>query len=392
MYRLFFTALIIISIGQNATAKHQLSDEAYISVVTFGPWQGELWSAFGHSAFRVYDPSVKMDYAYNYGIFSFEPGFYLNFARGHNLYMLGVMDYPGFRDDYIRNNRYIHEQVLNLTQEQKQKLFDFLEWNALPENRKYLYDYFYDNCATRIRDVLIMVFGDDISFDGFYITTDYSIRNLTDIYLQEQPWGDLGIDICLGLPMDKKASPLEYMFLPDYVESGVDHASIRNGDQKLDLVKEKIIVNEVREEDPMSRLPHPLYFFSVLCVVAIALTGYDIKRKKLSHWFDRILFGVCGLIGVLLLLLWTVTDHKAAANNYNLMWAFPVNLVVVFFLRKDISTIKNYFAMISLMLIHVLIFWAWLPQALNYSLVPVVIALAVRSATQFFVRSQESQW
>jgi hypothetical protein len=337
----------------------------------------------------VYDPVVNIDYAYNYGVFSFEPGFYLNFARGNNLYMLGVMDYPHFRDYYIQNNRYVHEQVLNLTPEQKQKLFDFLEWNALPENQKYLYDYFYDNCATKIRDVLIRVFGDDIFFDGSYITTDYSIRDLTDIYLQEQPWGDLGIDICLGLPMDKKASPLEYMFLPDYVESGVAHASIRHSDQTMDLVKEKIIVNEVRDEDPMPRLPHPLYFSSALFLLAIALCLYDLKRKKLSLWFDGILFGVCGLIGVLLFLLWTVTDHKAAANNFNLLWAFPLNLLVVFFLRKDISTIKNYFALIGFMLTIVLIFWMWLPQSLNYSLVPVVLALVARSAAQFFLRSQE---
>jgi hypothetical protein len=100
----------------------QLSEQATISVITCGPWQGELYSAFGHSAFRVHDPAQGIDEAYNYGVFDFDqPNFYLNFARGYMYYKLGVYDYNRFRDIYIYYNRYIHEQVLNLTQEQKQK-------------------------------------------------------------------------------------------------------------------------------------------------------------------------------------------------------------------------------------------------------------------------------
>ncbi|MEQ8575940.1 MAG: DUF4105 domain-containing protein, partial [Fulvivirga sp.] len=166
----------------------QLSEKAEINILTCGPFQGELYSAFGHSAIRVYDPVNGLDLLYNYGVFDFDqPNFYLNFARGNLNYKLAVMDYTRFRDYYIYYNRYIHEQVLNLNIEQKQKLFDFLQWNMKPENQYYLYDYFYDNCATRVRDALITTFGDDITFDGSYIETDYTIRDLTDIYLAQQP-------------------------------------------------------------------------------------------------------------------------------------------------------------------------------------------------------------
>ena len=143
----------------------QLSDKAKISVLTLGPWQGQVYTAFGHSAFRVYDPVNNIDDAYNYGVFDYNrPNFYLNFARGHNIYKLGVMDYKNFEYSYIYYNRYIHEQVLNLSQDQKQRLFDFLQWNALPENQEYLYDYFYDNCATKIPEVILEVFGDSVVF------------------------------------------------------------------------------------------------------------------------------------------------------------------------------------------------------------------------------------
>ncbi|MDQ2656263.1 MAG: DUF4105 domain-containing protein, partial [Bacteroidota bacterium] len=144
----------------------KLSEQAEISVLTLGPSQEEVFTAFGHSAFRVHDPANGIDAAFNYGVFDFnQPYFYLNFARGNNLYMLGVMDYPHFATAYQYDNRYIHEQVLNLTQERKQKLFDFLQWNARPENRSYFYDYFYDNCATKIPEVIKQVFGDDVVFD-----------------------------------------------------------------------------------------------------------------------------------------------------------------------------------------------------------------------------------
>ncbi|MCU0398242.1 MAG: DUF4105 domain-containing protein, partial [Cyclobacteriaceae bacterium] len=220
-----YSTLIILALSFTLSAQIKLSDQAEISVITCGPGQAELYSAFGHSAFRVFDPANQIDHAFNYGVFDFnQPNFYLNFARGHNNYRLAVQDYKRFEYTYVYYNRYVHEQVLNLNTFQKQKLFDYLIWNAQPENQYYRYDYFYDNCATKLPEIVSKVFGDSVQFDGSYISTSYSIRQLTDLYLNYQPWGDLGIDICLGLPMDKKASPYEYMFLPDYVESGFDHA------------------------------------------------------------------------------------------------------------------------------------------------------------------------
>lgn len=367
--------------------QRQLSPEAHISVITCGPWQGELWSAFGHSAFRVYDPVQEIDEAYNYGVFSFEPGFYLNFARGYNYYMLGVYDYQDFKNVYIYYNRYVHEQLLNLTLDEKQKLFNYLQWNAQPENRKYRYDYFYDNCATKIRDVVITVLGDSVRFDGSYVTTDYSIRDLTDLYLQQQPWGDLGIDICLGLPMDKIASPYEYMFLPDYIESGFDNALIKRNGQEEALVIRKISVYDQREEDPMGVLPHPLYVFSLFALITLGVAILDLKRKKLTQWYDIALFGLVGLIGILLVLLWTATDHKAAAKNFNLLWAIPTHFAIVFFLFKRFGWIKKYFLAIFFLQILLLVTWKFLPQQLNISLVPVVVALAIRSFCQYKIRS-----
>jgi hypothetical protein len=379
-------SLIIVLASANAFPQ-KLSSQATISVITCGPYQKAVYFAFGHSAFRVYDPESAIDYAFNYGVFDFDkPNFLLNFARGHNYYMLGVHDYQLFKNSYIEDNRYIHEQVLDLTNEQKQKVFDFLLWNVQPENRSYAYDYFYDNCATKIRDVIQKNLGEDVVFDGSYITTDYSIRQLTDIYLKQQPWGDLGIDVCLGLPMDKIASPYEYMFLPDYVESGFDHASIKKDSITTALVLGKKIVYESHEEEVKTSLTHPLYVFGALALIAIALSILDLKRQKLSNWFDVILFGTTGLIGVLLLLLWFFTDHKAAANNFNILWALPTHLIALAAFHKKPVWLKTYFLIVVVVEGLLLLFWKVLPQQLNISLIPVVIALLVRAVMQYRLR------
>ena len=360
-------------------AKAQLSERATISVLTCGPFD-ELYSAFGHSAFRIHDPELNIDVACNYGTFDFDqPNFYLNFALGNNLYKLSIEDYQGFEHRYIYENRFIHEQVLNLTRDQKDKLFKYLQWNARPENQSYLYDYFYDNCSTKIRDVLIAALGEDIKFDENYITIGPTIRQLTDPYLKELPWGDLGIDIGLGLPMDKVAAPMEYMFLPDYVESGFDHASILHNGATVPLVKEKHITYESREEDLSGGLPHPLWVSGAILLFALILGFLEVRRKRRSYWFDAFLFVSAGVIGVLLVFLWFFTNHKAAAWNFNLLWAVPFHLFAGIAIFKQRKWLIPYFLITGIIAGLTLISWPFLPQMLHYALIPLVAALAVRA-------------
>jgi hypothetical protein len=387
MKKLLCLVFVIVSIHASAQ-KILLSDQAEISVITCGPFQGELYSAFGHSAFRVYDPANNLNDAYNYGIFNFnQPNFYLNFTRGYLYYQLGVYDYTQFRDHYIYYNRYVHEQVLNLTPEQKQKMFEYLQWNALPENEHYRYDYFYNNCATKLRDVVVTNFGDSVKFDGSYITTTYTIRDLTDIYLDHQPWGDLGIDICLGLPMDKIATPYEYMFLPDYIESGFDHATILRNGSPIPLVKSKNIIYEARPQEIPGSPVHPWIVFIGLAVISIALSVFDMRRKKASIWFDAILFGVTGALGFLLLFLWVATDHAAAAKNMNLLWALPTNLIAAIAFVRSPKWLEKYFLIVSIVLALLLLTWAILPQELHRFLIPLVLAVLARAFAQYRLRN-----
>ena len=378
---------LLLIISFTSYGQIRLSEEAEISVLTLGPSQEQVFTAFGHSAFRVHDPINRIDAAYNYGVFDFDqPNFYLNFARGNNMYMLGVSSYPHFEYAYMYDNRYIHEQILNLRPDEKQRLFDFLQWNARPENRQYLYDYFYDNCATKIPEVTLKVFGDSIIFDGSYITTDYTFRELTDLYLEEQPWGDLGIDVGLGLPTDKQATPFEYMFLPDYVESGFAHASISRNGHWEPLVKETRIIYESKPEESSLTLFHPLTVFMVFFVLSVYVSYRDLKRSRLSLYFDGFLFTILGLLGICLLLLWIATSHQAAAKNFNLLWALPTHLIAVMALARRPQWLEKYFLGVAILCVLLLLAWAVLPQKLHYSLLPFVMAIGIRAFTQYKIR------
>jgi hypothetical protein len=365
--------------------KLALSPDAKISIITCGPGQAEVFLAFGHSAIRVYDSAKGIDFAYNYGVFDFnQPNFYLNYTRGLLLFKLGVYYYSDFLNAYLDNGRWVHEQVLDLSPSQAQAIFNYLEWNASPENQTYRYDYFYNNCSSKIRDVFAEVLGDSIKFDGSHIQTNYTIRQLTDLYLKEQPWGDLGIDICLGLPMDKKATPYEYMFLPDFLESGFDHASIKNAGSWIPVVKSKQEFAPPHAEVIIKSLIHPWVALGSFLVLTIVLSAFDFRRMKASWWYDVILFGSTGLVGCLLLLLWTATDHAAAANNFNILWALPTNLIVLsLFSSRSRQFLKKYFLAICAIEVLLVCSWFLLPQQLHIFLIPFVVALAVRAYTLY---------
>ena len=158
-----FLFLFFLNIPSEAQVT-TLSEAAEISIITIGPGKN-LYDKFGHSAFRVKDEANGIDWAYNYGTYDFNtPNFYTKFAQGKLNYNLSVAYFEAFYQNYVQENRWVKEQVLNLSSTEKNELFQYLQNNATPENRGYLYDFFFDNCATRIRDVLKAVLGEELQY------------------------------------------------------------------------------------------------------------------------------------------------------------------------------------------------------------------------------------
>jgi len=378
------TLVILLFLISISAFSQYLSPDAQISIITFGPGRQELYSSFGHSAIRVHDPANGFDAAYNYGTFDFnQPHFYLNFARGYLVYKLSVQDFRRLKDYYESNNRSITEQVLNLTQQQQQQVFNYLQHNARPENANYYYDYFYDNCATKIGDVFVEALGDEFRFnDDFVDDPGLTIRTLTDRYSAVYfPWGKLGIDLCLGMPMDKHLTNKQYTFLPDYVFRAFSKAEINKNGHWEQVVS---TINKIYKAKNLATTPPfftPMVVFWAFWIVV--LVGSIMARRKefTLRWFDFSLFFILGLLGLFFLLLWFATDHAAAAWNLNLLWAWPTHLIIAFYMLKKQKPrwVNWYLLCVSLLGILLLILWPVLPQSLNYSLMGIVAVIITRA-------------
>jgi hypothetical protein len=375
----WFLGATFKSNSQNQPIK--LSDEAKISVITFGPYQGELWSAFGHNGIRVFDPLLDIDWMYDWGRFDFEQAnFFWNFARGKMLYSIGrTQKYPNVKSYYIKQNRSIKEQVLNLSQAENQAFFNYLEHNNLPANRTYLYNYVYNNCATKIRDIIQEVVPAAV-LDLSFKVPKKSVRDLMDDYLFDQPWGDFIIDVALADPIDDEATAITYLFLPDYVHMALEGGSIENIMDTLPLVKDSITINVMKNKKRSQRTFTPFNTFVILFFIIGYVTNKNFKNKKRTHWIDLFLFSIVGLFGWWFVFLWGATSHLSM-YNWNLLWALPIHLPLIFFLnhprwRKPLSRAYRFIGLLNLLL---LLFWALIPQPLHMALIPLILTLVLRS-------------
>ena len=380
---LIFTLLLVALQAQAQFEGTRLSPEAKISLITCSPGD-ELYAIFGHSAVRVNDPATGMDIVFNYGTFDFnEPGFYIKFIRGKLNYKLSIAYFQDFAYSYTLDNRSIYEQEMNFTEAQKQQYWQFLTNNYLPENRFYLYDFFFDNCATRIRDGIESTFPDQVAFNIAHLDQDMSFRNLIDLYLPPQPWSDFGIDLALGAPIDKKATPYEYMFLPDYLSEGFASATIQQNGQQVPLVGEPTVIFQ-NNPTPASTggLFTPVLVWWLFFGIVVAITAFDYKRRKRSRTFDVFFFLITGLLGVLLFLLWFATDHQAAANNFNLLWALPTHVVAAAFLARPVlpGWLQKYILVTAALAFITLLLWLVWPQQLHTAVFPIASALLLRAA------------
>ncbi|WP_291865776.1 DUF4105 domain-containing protein [Maribacter sp.] len=372
MFALFF------SIVNNAQKKIELSPLSKISVLTIGT-EEELSSKFGHSAFRIQDPTLGIDVTYNYGMFDFNaPNFYLKFTTGKLPYRLARHSFDNFMYSYKIENRWVKEQMLNLNLKEKNALLQFLENNLLPENKYYKYDFLFDNCATKIPDVLKKVVGENLKPSYNHLKNQSSFRELIHISLETNEWSTFGIDLALGSVIDKKAAPEEYQFLPIYVYHQLEHTSKKDNTPLVS--KTEMILKTKEKEKTNVFILSPFFWFGLFFILVTALTIKDYSTNKRTKWLDFIIFFSTGIAGILILFLWLGTDHNATAWNFNILWAFPFNLYVAFVFRKNNlpNWVKIYLiTLLSLILISLFI-WAAKIQIFSIIIVFVLLSLVIR--------------
>ncbi|RNC86899.1 MAG: DUF4105 domain-containing protein [Winogradskyella sp.] len=377
MNRLLLIVSILL-INFSFSQQFQLSPQAEISVLTIG--QGtNLNDAFGHSAYRIKDKAYGIDVVYDYGRYDFDtPNFYLKFAQGKLNYLIGKRNFSDFYKIYRFYDRTMEEQVLNLSQEQKQKIYNYLVNNYKPENQKYLYDFFYDNCATKIRDVVNISSSNSIAYNKLKDQPEKSFRDMIHENVGQNTWGSFGIDIALGSLIDKTTTKEEQLFLPKYVYLHFENATINN--QPLVKSSSKIYTSKHKKEYKKVGVLNPLLIMSLISVFIIYITYRDFKTKKRTKWLDAILFSITGLAGVILLFLWFGTDHGVTGYNYNLLWAFPLNLLLIsqVFKSKVKHWFRGYLKFLIIMLCLMTLHWIIGVQVFALGLLPILIALFIR--------------
>ncbi len=353
-----------------------------VSLLTCDPGE-EIYSSFGHSAIRVLDQETGRDRVYNYGTFDFgAPNFVLNFAGGRLDYFLSVSTFDRFIAEYNYFHRSVREQELDLNQEQKLALIAFLETNYLPENRNYRYDFFFDNCATRIRDVMEEILGDQLVWhDEEQEAVDKSFRQLIDEKVFYMPWSDLGIDLALGSRLDRDATPREEQFLPEYMEEAFARAVIEGDGPTRLLVKNERVILDFQPPNESLGVINPYLLFWILAIVFTAITFIGFRKKKLYIGFDLVFFGILGIIGLVMTALWLGSDIPSTKWNWNILWAFPGHLILIpGLLSKTLKPWLRPYLLFALILADAaVVFWILGWQSFHPSLIPLLLVIILRT-------------
>jgi hypothetical protein len=332
-----FLAVFVNSFGQTD------SSHLRISLLTCGTGD-EIYETFGHTAVRVIDSVNGTDNVYNYGTFSFGPGFELQFMRGKLLYYVSFYPYTDFLEEYSIYHRSVEEQVLITGDKEKQEIFEYLKNNALEENRYYKYDFFFDNCATRIRDIFPKALGDKFKYNNVLPQgRSLTFRDIMDQYFYRVHWERVGCDILLGSRIDKVMTNADIMFLPDYLRDGLASATV---DGKTIATPRQLILPGSEHKD--AGVNQPFVLMVIVCLLTIIGLAFK-PLKLLGNTMSFFILFVTGLLGCLIVVMWLGTDHQGCQNNFNILWALPTNIIMAFASKRN----KGRYALIGIILLMV---------------------------------------
>jgi hypothetical protein len=311
---------------------HQSGENVTISLLTMGTGK-QVWEMFGHNALLIHDKVTGADTVFNWGVFDFkEPNFIPHFLQGRMLYAMGGDSLQWIHLVYRYLNRYVNAQELNLSAAEKDSVLKQVQWYARPENVHYRYDYFYDNCSTRIRDIIDNAVHGQMKAQATALTgTTYRSHALR--LMQGNFPLALGVDIGLGRPSDRELTKWTEMFLPRKLHDFAAGLQIKDssGASRPLVASERTLVTTTRPPEAAAAPMWTLWFLGAgLLLAALFVWLYVSEKRRTAAIVFTTFAVVAGILGLLLTALWTVTDHVAAHANENLLLFNPVWLVLAF--------------------------------------------------------------
>ena len=329
---LLYIVLTFILSVVNATVGAQSMtnpDRIQISLLTCSPGK-EVWAQYGHTAIRYYDKESGEDLAINYGIFSLDQTYFIpRFVLGMTDYRMGVQPMDMFLAQYSYEGRGVVEQVLNLSAEDKEVIYKALQENMKPENVVYRYNYFFDNCTTRARDMLVNHLHGKVLYPP--AEEDATFRSMIHKWNNKYEWSQFGEDLLLGVNADRKTTKSEQQFLPENLRSDFDKARY-NGKP---LVKETNVLLDAETEvaEPVFPLS-PLSIALIFAVISLVMMLFSYRRQQVYWAWDLALMLTSGLMGIIFFVM-IFSQHPCVSLNFILLFFNPLPL---FFLY---STIKK---------------------------------------------------
>lgn len=327
--------IICLLPANNISAQHYVEsdlnmDSVEISLLTCRPRQN-VYSLYGHTAIRIQDKQNHLDMAVNYGMFSFDkPFFILRFVFGLTDYSMDIEDFEAFRIYYATRGAGVKQQTLNLTKEEKRAIIDAIIKNYEPQNRVYRYNYFYDNCTTRARDILL----DNIKGTIRYQTRNKnseSYREMIHDYNEQQRWARFGNDLLLGIKADFPTNHEQQQFLPDNLRKDFDNAVIidKNGLKRALVSNSSWVVLPGTQAEwsgfPLSPTTCAIIFF----VIVVAFSIYERCKTKMFWGMDIFLMLLTGLCGLILLAM-VFSQHPTVRVNLQILLLNPISLIFLY--------------------------------------------------------------
>jgi hypothetical protein len=381
MKRIFFSSLFLILIYFPRVFS-QSSNDTVAYLLTCGPGT-ETYSIYGHSALRIVIPEKHTDIVYNWGVFDFNTkNFAWKFAKGRLDYMLIAESLKGFLQGYFFEQRFAYSQKINIDPAETRKLVLLINENLKPENIKYRYDFFYDDCSTRIRDLLEKSVGEKLKYPPAESGKIPTFREMVGKYQNPYPWLKFGVDLLMGSTTDKKAVFRDRMFLPIDMKDELSETFIHRSGKMIPLLQNPEVLLDFNTHVIKQKFfTAPPAVFTLVIILILILTA-RVKSTKVIRSIDIIIYSVFSILSVMMVFFNFFTDHQQLKWNLNIIWLNPFIIVcLVMLIINKAGTL--WFRIVFFISAGFIVLHYILPQDFNIGFVLLAIILLIRS----FVRS-----